>query len=42
MKQITVFFLASLFMISCSQEVATDELSMLKQEKDSLKDVKTS
>jgi RND family efflux transporter MFP subunit len=41
MKQITVFFLASLFMISCSQEVATDELSMLKQEKDSLKDVKT-
>ncbi|MFT6138107.1 MAG: RND family efflux transporter MFP subunit [Salibacteraceae bacterium] len=28
-------------MISCSQEVATDELSMLKQEKDSLKDVKT-
>ena len=41
MKQITVFFLASLFMVSCSQEVATDELSMLKQEKDSLKEVKS-
>ncbi len=42
MKQITVFFLATLFMMSCTeQQVATDELSMLKIEKDSLKGVKS-
>ncbi|MDE0772900.1 MAG: efflux RND transporter periplasmic adaptor subunit [Salibacteraceae bacterium] len=41
MKQITVFFIAALFMVSCDEKNGTDELSMLKQEKDSLKEVKS-
>lgn len=41
MKQISIFFIAALFMVSCSEQVGTDALSLLKQEKDSLKEVKT-
>ncbi len=40
MKQITLFILASLFMASCAEQAATDDLSMLKAEKDSLKTIK--
>ena len=40
MKQITVFLLATLFMVSCTEKPGTDELSLIKVEKDSLKEVK--